>query len=998
MKGRCTVNRFRTLTLILSSILGIQYSSAQPTVTKKMDELTHSFIPPHLLQSRGHQQFPIPNSFPKVPSKGMQPFHPDKRLEPALSMPDEEILRRFRGGQESSNLQRVTDGVQQEWLSHYGSRLFPGATEATAVAVDVLENVYVTGTCLSEGIGTDYVAIKYDAVGAEQWVARYDGPAHSSDFARSIAVDASGNVYVTGFSSGLTSFLEFATIKYNSAGVEQWVSRYNTPENSYGGGQAIAVDASGNVYVTGVIGSIDSSDYLTLKYNAAGVKQWAAFYNGPGNAADNARAVAVDGWGNVYVTGTSGTIKYSSSGVQQWIASGAAVALALDSSGNVYVTGTSGTIKYSSSGVQQWIASGAAVALALDSSGNVYVRGTSSTSKYNSSGAQQWIASGGGSAFGTTLGLDAVGNVYVQWTLSGQDSFVAVKYNPAGVEQWVARHNGRAYASAVDMSGNLHVVGNRIYAMAREYLTVKYNAAGLEQWTALYTGPGSSFDFAWSLALDGSGNVYVTGASLGRWGGRYYDFATVKYNAAGVRQWAARYNGPGDSLDLPYGIAVDPSGNVYVTGYSYSSSTSYDYATVKYNAAGVEQWVARYNGPENSYDFAWSLALDGLGNVYIAGTSWSSSTGYDYAIIKYDGSGVQQWVARYNGPGNATDDAWAVAVDRSGNVYVTGQSYGSGTGYDYATVKYNSSGVEQWAARYNGPGNSRDGASALFLDPAGNVYVTGSSGASNDYDYITIKYDNSGTENWIARYDSPGDDGRPVALAVDGSGNVCVTGYSGSRYYSQYVTLKYDAAGIEQWAARYGGNSYNSANSLALDNQGNVYVTGMTDYYCDEGCWGGDFTTIKYSTAGVEQWIARYDGAEDEALAIAVDASGNVYVTGSSFDGESRAVYTTIKYSQTTTGVKQVTLGMPEKYSLEQNYPNPFNPATVIRYSLPVTSYTTLKIYNVLGQEVATLVNEMKQLGSYEVTWDASGMASGVYLYRLQAGNYIDTKKLILLK
>jgi uncharacterized delta-60 repeat protein len=982
------MNRFRTLTLILSSILGIQYSSAQPAVTKKMDELTHSFIPPHLLQSRGHQQFPIPNSFPKVPSEGMQPFHPDKRLEPALSMPDEEILRRFRGGQESSNLQRVTDGVQQEWLSQYGSGLLPGASEATAVAVDALGNVYVTGTSLGEGIGRDYMTIKYDVMGAEQWVARYDGPAHSSDFALAIVVDASANVYVTGRSYGSGTSNGYTTVKYNSAGVEQWVARYNGPGNSYDVATALAVDPLGNVYVTGTGG--------TIKYSPSGVQQWIA--------SGSASALAVDVSGNVYVAGSGGTIKYSSSGVQQWIASGSAVALALDLSGNVYVTGTGGTIKYSPSGVQQWIASGSAVALALDSSGNVYVRGTSSTSKYNSSGALQWIASGGGSAFGTTLGLDAVGNVYVQWTLSGQDSFVAVKYNPAGVEQWVARHNGRAYASAVDMSGNLHVVGNRIYAMAREYLTVKYNAAGLEQWTALYTGPGSSFDFAWSLALDGSGNVYVTGASLGRWGGRYYDFATVKYNAAGVRQWAARYNGPGDSLDLPYGIAVDPSGNVYVTGYSYSSSTSYDYATVKYNAAGVEQWVARYNGPENSYDFAWSLALDGLGNVYIAGTSWSSSTGYDYAIIKYDGSGVQQWVARYNGPGNATDDAWAVAVDRSGNVYVTGQSYGSGTGYDYATVKYNSSGVEQWAARYNGPGNSRDGASALFLDPAGNVYVTGSSGASNDYDYITIKYDNSGTENWIARYDSPGDDGRPVALAVDGSGNVCVTGYSGSRYYSQYVTLKYDAAGIEQWAARYGGNSYNSANSLALDNQGNVYVTGMTDYYCDEGCWGGDFTTIKYSTAGVEQWIARYDGAEDEALAIAVDASGNVYVTGSSSDGESMAVYTTIKYTQTMTGVKQVTLGMPEKYSLEQNYPNPFNPTTVIRYQLPVgqdgilSNYVTLKIFNLLGQEVATLVNEMKQPGSYEVTWNASNVASGVYLYRLQAGNYVDTKKLILMK
>ena len=98
--------------------------------------------------------------------------------------------------------------------------------------------------------------------------------------------------------------------------------------------------------------------------------------------------------------------------------------------------------------------------------------------------------------------------------------------------------------------------------------------------------------------------------------------------------------------------------------------------------------------------------------------------------------------------------------------------------------------------------------------------------------------------------------------------------------------------------------------------------------------------------------------------------------------------------------------GLPGGYYLEQNYPNPFNPSTVIRYSLPVTSYVTLKVYNMLGQEVATLMNEEMRPGSYEVTWDASGMArqtegglaSGVYLYRLQAGGFSQTRKLVLLR
>src|SRR5207253_11025758 len=131
------------------------------------------------------------------------------------------------------------------------------------------------------------------------------------------------------------------------------------------------------------------------------------------------------------------------------------------------------------------------------------------------------------------------------------------------------------------------------------------------------------------------------------------------------------------------------------------SGSGLDFATIKYNSSGVQQWAKRYNGPANSDDVAYAIAIDGSGNVYVTGSSLGSGTGLDYATVKYNSAGTQLWASRYNGPANIDDVALSIAVDCARNVYVTGGSTGSGSGFDYATVKYNSSGVQQWASRYN---------------------------------------------------------------------------------------------------------------------------------------------------------------------------------------------------------------------------------------------------------------------------------------------------------
>jgi hypothetical protein len=422
-----------------------------------------------------------------------------------------------------------------------------------------------------------------------------------------------------------------------------------------------------------------------------------------------------------------------------------------------------------------------------------------------------------------------------------------------------------------------------------------------ENWVARYDGSGSLTDVATAIAVDHSGNVYVTGHSIGSTSED--DYATIKYDPSGNQLWVARYNGPGNATDDATAIAVDNSGNVYVTGDSGGSGTNSDYATIKYDSSGNQLWVARYNGPgnvENGDDEATAIAVDGLGNVYVTGssTSFSGAAQY-YATIKYDSSGNQLWVARYIGPANGGSNvANAIKVDGSGNVYVTGYSTGldSINVLDYATIKYDSSGKQLWVARYDSPANLDDIANAIAVDNSGNVYVTGYSGQY--YEYATVKYDSSGNQLWVARYHGESG-GAAVGIVVDGLGSVYVTGFFGllGPHYA-YGTIKYDSSGNQVWVAQYNGpnNTDAYANAIAIDGSGSVYVTGYS------GAPGpSDYATIKYESCGNQQWITHYNGPGnwvDTANAIAVDNSGNVYVTGSSAGSGFIDDYATIKYSQ----------------------------------------------------------------------------------------------------
>jgi len=451
-------------------------------------------------------------------------------------------------------------------------------------------------------------------------------------------------------------------------------------------------------------------------------------------------------------------------------------------------------------------------------------------------------------------------------------------------------------------------------------------------WTRRYNGPDNDYDNARSCVVDNSGNLYVTGSSSNTYAG---EFLTIKYNSAGDTLWTRSY-----SQNILYdcsaqACAVDDSGNLYVTGSSYNGMSD-DCLTVKYNSAGDTLWSRRYSG------LSYSCVVDGSGNIYVTGIS----LGNDFLTIKYNPAGDTIWTRSYDGPAHGYDCANGCVVDISGNLYVVG-TCDNGLYLDYLTVKYNAAGDTIWVRAYNGPADNFDQAYGCVVDDLGNVYVTGLSSNGTSKDYLTIKYNAAGDTLWTRRYNNPIANGAPIAsCAVDGSGNLYIT-----------------------------GNSYNGTN------------------------W--DFLTIKYNVAGDTLWSCRYNGpanGNDAAYSCEIDGSGNLYVTGYSYNGTNDD-YLTIKYN-TATGVA----GKPKlpmtvsKLKLEQNRPNPFSQHTTISYQLPTTGPASLNIYNAAGQLVKTFDMGQQQAGYHQVEWSGSNIPAGVYFYRLTAGNHQATKKLVVVK
>lgn len=408
-----------------------------------------------------------------------------------------------------------------------------------------------------------------------------------------------------------------------------------------------------------------------------------------------------------------------------------------------------------------------------------------------------------------------------------------------------------------------------------------------QQWTRIFNGADNKNDVGNAIALDAAGNAFVVGQIHYATGDS--DAYIAKYAAGtGALLWQKTHPGPGTGTNAFNAVAVDASGNVVATGYT-NTGFGYDIYTAKYDGqTGSLIWERAYDGPEHKNDLGNAIAIDSAGNVIIGGQTTTFQTGGDFYTAKYAAAtGALIWQQTYNGPSSNTEGVTAVGVDSTGNVFVTGGSPTS-TGTDVYTIKYAAAnGAILWSARTDGSpfGYYYSEAAGLAVDSAGNVVVTGRFTPSSGTDDIwTLKYAGSnGAIAWSRRVANLSYDA-PAAIAVDGADNIFITGTSYANFSAprRIYTAKYAAAtGAVQWEAFDGSTTSgkNEALALALDPSGNPVVMGTTF-----GATPEDYRMIKYSAAdGSVQWSFNYNGpgnVADIPHALAVDRNGYAVITG----------------------------------------------------------------------------------------------------------------------
>ena len=385
-------------------------------------------------------------------------------------------------------------------------------------------------------------------------------------------------------------------------------------------------------------------------------------------------------------------------------------------------------------------------------------------------------------------------------------------------------------------------------------------------WTA-QIGTNSG-DESWSVAVDGSGNAYISGCTYGDLGGPnagLTDAFLSKFDLAGNELWTRQIGTSG--YDSSRSVAVDASGDVYISGETYgdldgANAGLYDAFLSKFDPSGNEVWTRQIG--TSGWDQSWSVAVDASGDVYISGLTYGDLGGpnagsLDAFLSKFDPSGNEVWTTQI---GTGADDiSRSVAVDAAGDVYISGLTYGdlggpSAGSLDAFLSKFDSSGNELWTTQIGTSG--WDQSFSVAVDASGDVYISGSTSgdlggpSAGGSDAFLSKFDPSGNEVWTTQIGTSDGDSS-VSIAVDASGDVYISGSTSgdlggpSAGYEEAFLSKFDSSGNDLWTRQIGTRGWDESYSVAVDASGDVYISGRTDGdLCGLSAGSWDAFLVKY--------------------------------------------------------------------------------------------------------------------------------------------------------
>jgi hypothetical protein len=762
----------------------------------------------------------------------------------------------------------------------------------------------------------------------------------------------------------LTSLFLIAAIYVQAQPLRQWVATYNGPANTNDAITSMVVDDSGDVIVAGSSNGVGTgSDIATIKYNSDGVTQWIQRYNGNGAGSDIPVKVVTDSAENIYVTGwTTGTgadivtIKYDKAGTQLW------------------------TVKHVGTGDDKpvWIET--------DDSMNVYVTGSS------------------------------VG--------TGQD-IITLKYNSAGNLVWSNTYNGSGngndypvYLKLEDY--NYCYVGGVSREASDDFLVIKYNSrTGVVVWDSTYNRSIGSTDRLTAMKWKDSDELYLTGTTNN---GSGNDIWTLRVDGiTGDTAWTNLYNGNTSGDDVPYGIAIHSNSRVYVTGKSVRFGSYYDLLTLRFDQGDGElENENYYNGPANDEDVAYSIL--GGGSPHVVGSSFGNLTGRDIVFIEYEDDLSRNWVTRYNGV-MSSDDVAVTLIEFDKVYYVAGTTTTKKATTNFILLKY----VREGSMKYRTLTQNdllTKGVSLKLYNSTGNFGNMRDSAFARAFPKIKSGYAGApgGMVLGIARPDSP---------------NICgwirfKAGKDLMKFAPHTGTPRgFDIAkGVPFFKELKGAKLADHNNKLAGElatlkiniaaSDAEVTPIGLGDLIFDNGDTSYHYNgyTIRQLALIVDNFLTYYrnytgvDWARFDTMFTKINQTftgAYAQVSQSPLMLSGTVLIDTVLYLKVNTLVVQQRLEFdpqivdetPSEFALYQNYPNPFNPSTTISFTLPDAGLVTLKIYNLLGQEVAVLLDkEELDEGEQTINFVADGLESGIYFYRVNVNNgeYQSFKKMLLIK